>query len=105
RAIRRAPAPVGCRGPPAAVPGQDPAMTCSLTDRTGGLTATPASGFSPPAAAPPPGPRPVTLAQLLPETPVDIILAPGEPDGGDHERDRSAGYDDHDPPRLRRAPP
>ena len=37
------------------------------------------------------------LAQLLAETPVDITLAPGAPDGGDHERDRRAGYDDHDP--------
>ena len=36
-------------------------------------------------------------AQLLAETPVDITLAPGEPDDAGHERDRCAGHDDHDP--------
>ena len=40
------------------------------------------------------------LAQLLAETQVDRTLAPGEADGGDHERDRYAGHDDHDPRRI-----
>ena len=36
-------------------------------------------------------------AQLLAKTPVDITLAPGEPDGAGRETDRRVGHDDHNP--------
>jgi hypothetical protein len=37
------------------------------------------------------------LGQLLAEAPADITVAPGEPDGAGHERDRCAGRGYYDP--------